>query len=175
MARGAPHFRTGTGLPVEHARAPEGGALCGSKRKWGVVTAQRPEDTNCKRCRAKLAKLAEQAEDCEADGCRYLLLVSPLMAYVRLPTARTLKPRWRDVLTQLSLVMKVHGLKRKDIYALEPSDAGMRTEEVSLHLSRLDSAFEGDHQILPAFHLYDWRAGEFVLARAGRSSVEKIR
>lgn len=49
MARG----RAGTqmsGLPREHARGPGGGALCGAKRRWGVLTTQRPEDTNCKKC-----------------------------------------------------------------------------------------------------------------------------
>lgn len=63
MARG----RAGTqmsNLPAEHARSPEGGALCGATRKWGALTVQKPEDTNCKKCLA----LLDQGTDCAWCG-----------------------------------------------------------------------------------------------------------
>lgn len=46
-------------LPVEHAQHKEGGALCGAKRKWGALTTHKPEDTNCKKCRAILVKATQ--------------------------------------------------------------------------------------------------------------------
>jgi len=55
-------------LPVEHARADAGGALCGAKRKHGVITSQRPEDTTCKRCRVALdVRLLADQQAAEED------------------------------------------------------------------------------------------------------------
>lgn len=48
--RGARHTGATERLPVEHAPGPMGGALCGARRKWGVLLAQSVEGVTCRTC-----------------------------------------------------------------------------------------------------------------------------
>jgi len=87
---------------------------------------------------------------------------SPMMIFrVPYPT-----PRWRDVLKAITPVMKAHGKLRKDFQVCDllpfPDDWNAEAEQFA---GRLDLAFERGSEILPAFHLYDWRRGKFVLVR----------
>lgn len=50
------------GLPLEHARKLGGGALCGARRRQGVLLAERP---TCRRCRRLLE--AERRADLERE------------------------------------------------------------------------------------------------------------
>lgn len=44
-----------SGLPLHHWRDPQTGkVLCGARRKWGVLTADKLEHVECKRCKKKL-------------------------------------------------------------------------------------------------------------------------
>lgn len=54
-----------SGLPVSHWRGPNGGALCGARRRWGVLIAAYHNEVECRRCRARL----EQAE-CPAGALK---------------------------------------------------------------------------------------------------------
>lgn len=52
-----------SGLPRLHARALNGKALCGARsRKLGTLFAQRHEETDCERCKAKLPPEATSEE-----------------------------------------------------------------------------------------------------------------
>jgi hypothetical protein len=77
--RGAPHYRgsKGSGLPKIHAPGPDGGALCGAKRRWGVLTTAghgcRPEETSCASCKSKLARLPRALESGPSRPRRYVV------------------------------------------------------------------------------------------------------
>jgi hypothetical protein len=98
------------------------------------------------------------------------------LVIVRIPWPR---PRWRDVLKALTVLMTTHGYRQKDIVAIEgmthyaPDDTPDKVfrwnekaaaADVALR-GRLAAAFDGDPSILPTFWLYDWDGREFVLAR----------
>jgi hypothetical protein len=89
---------------------------------------------------------------------------------VRVPTDR--EPAWRKILKALTVVMREHGLKRKDISGIEgvfpreEPESIFPEKDVSKERSRLDAAFNGGSRYA-SFWLYTWnRRGEkFVLAR----------
>ena len=77
-------------------------------------------------------------------------------------------PRWRDVLKAITPVMRSHGKFGKDFQVCELlhlPDGGEWDENDEHFSGRLDVAFKRGSEILPAFHLYDWRNGNFVLVR----------
>lgn len=77
-------------------------------------------------------------------------------------------PKFRLILKGLTAVMNVHGLKQKDIYAVEGMlpDSTVRWSDKDLEkLDRLKRAFARRRGFYPKFWLYDWRDGAFALAR----------
>jgi len=114
---------------------------------------------------------------------RYLSIISegPLMI-VRVPYTRRMRRDgtfsdrsampWRHVIRALTAVMRSHGRRLKDVYAVEamgPEDDTPKFKtEWEATQARLEAAFNGDRTILPAFWLYDWRNDAFVLVRAGK-------
>jgi len=94
----------------------------------------------------------------------YFAGLSPMMIFrVPYPT-----PRWRDILKAITPVMHDHGKRKKDfsVGELLPLPDGRDWNAEADHFAgRLDLAFTKGSEILPAFHLYDWRGGKFVLVR----------
>lgn len=79
-------------------------------------------------------------------------------------------PRWKDILKALTLVMSTHGFMQKDISSIEghlPRPDMPFNEDEMRFAERLDAAFRGDTEAIPAFWLYDWKDGEFVFVRKG--------
>jgi hypothetical protein len=88
---------------------------------------------------------------------------SPMMIF-RVPYPM---PRWRDILKAITPVMQAHGRRRKDFQPcdlLRLPDQGWDKNDDHF-AGRLDLAFSRGSEILPAFHLYDWRGGNFLLVR----------
>jgi hypothetical protein len=110
----------------------------------------------------------------------YMTVISegPLMI-VRAPYVRRLRRDgevsirsampWRDLLKALTFVMRSHGLRLKDVYAVEGMGPAAETPEFEarweVERARLDVAFCGGLTILPNFWLYEWKDGAFVLVR----------
>lgn len=83
-----------SGLPVEHARAPEGGPLCGAKpRKWGSLYAQYQDEVTCARCKKKLEEGAESSTRKRSNPASDPEIVGALVAH---RIDRPLKPRLRS-------------------------------------------------------------------------------
>ena len=102
-----------------------------------------------------------------SDQKHYLLVLShgPLMI-LRVPWPM---PRWRKILRATTGVMHVHGLRQKDVLALDgmvASDPALRDEKDRSFAARVDKGFDGDKNVVPRFWLYDWVGDEFKLARA---------
>jgi hypothetical protein len=96
----------------------------------------------------------------------YLIVVGdgPLMI-LRVPWPM---PRWSRILRASTAVMRSHGLRQKDIVALDglvayPAD---RTAEDRSLVARVDAGYAGAKDKMPDFWLYDWRRDAFKLVRA---------
>jgi hypothetical protein len=94
----------------------------------------------------------------------YLTVIShgPLMI-LRVPYPM---PHWRSILKAMTTVMHSHGLRQKDIVALEgmvsfPED---RPEGDNIVAARLDDAFAGGNGFAP-FMLYEWEGEAFKKVR----------
>ena len=79
-------------------------------------------------------------------------------------------PKWRAVVQAVTPVLRDHGLRRKDLNALDgltpfPDDKEAWTDEAKKFAERVDAGFAGAKDKVPAFWLYDWKDGEFVLVR----------
>ena len=97
----------------------------------------------------------------------YLLVVSPGPPMIfRVPWPM---PPWRSgVLRAATAVMRAHGLRQKDIHALEglvPYPAEREAKDLEL-VARADAAYEGAADRLAGFWLYDWKGDAFKLARS---------
>lgn len=123
----------------------------------------------------------------EASKHKYLTVISagPLVI-VRLPLPN---PPWRRLLAACTATMRQHGMKRKDITAIEhlamdDYEAHLRASQPKwarklpllpgdLHylqeneevLPKIRAAFEGDGEHFAKFWLYDWKDDGLVLAR----------
>lgn len=94
---------------------------------------------------------------------KYVNIVTPgPFIFARWPNP-TPKP-WRRVLSALTPVMQSHGLRQKDIVAIESVDPDYTPGEAAFQAT-LDAAFAGDPSRLMKFWLYDWVDGKFVLVR----------
>jgi hypothetical protein len=93
---------------------------------------------------------------------RYLHVLSggPLII-VRLPEV---EPRWRDILRATTGLMREHGLRQKDVSAIESVDAGSTEAEAADFRLRLEAAFAGGPGVAK-FWLYEWRESSFALVR----------
>lgn len=93
---------------------------------------------------------------------RYLHVLSggPLII-VRLPDS---EPRWRDILKACMGLMREHGLRGKDISAIESVDAGSTEAEAADFRKSLEAAFAGGREV-EKFWLYEWRESSFALVR----------
>jgi hypothetical protein len=80
---------------------------------------------------------------------------------------------WRHVLKAITVVMRSHGLKLKDVYAVEGMGPAAETPKFKVQWeterTRLEAAFGGDPSILPDFWLYEWSENGFKLIRSGVS------
>jgi hypothetical protein len=76
---------------------------------------------------------------------------------------------WRDVLKALTVVMRSHGLRLKDVHGLDGMGPAADTEKFKarweVERTRLEAAFGGDLSILPDFWLYEWSECGFKLVR----------
>lgn len=95
----------------------------------------------------------------------YMNVIGPVYAIVRVPFPM---PRWRDVLKAMTPVMHRFGYRQKDMWSLDgllpyPSDPWTRHDYE--FAERLACAYARDPACLPAFNLFDWRDGKFVLVR----------
>jgi hypothetical protein len=83
-------------------------------------------------------------------------------------------PVWRTVIKALTPLAHAQHLRAKDVYSVEgtvpwPRDRDARDRTF---VRRLDDAYRGwpgrdGKPMLPAFDLYDWIDGKFVLVRPG--------
>jgi hypothetical protein len=101
----------------------------------------------------------------------YLLVVAPgPLMILRVPWPM---PRWRSVLRATTAVMRAHGLRQKDVHALDglmgPPDE--RDEEDRAYATRIDAAYDGATGTVPKFLLYDWHGDAFKLARAATEAA----
>ena len=98
------------------------------------------------------------------ESDRYLNVIStgPLMI-LRLPEP---EPPWRQVLKAFGAVKREHKLRWKDVFGLERMRPGMD--------DLLARSFAGVAECLPAFRLYDWQGGRFVLVRAARTERDRM-
>lgn len=117
----------------------------------------------------------------------YKTLISPgPLIIVRLPLRgrpgkRRYPMRWRDIAKAAGDVMRAHGLRAKDLSAIDhivsaedwdpdpddfyaQRDAALIPEHRDTAI-RVDAAFDGDPERFRKFWLYDWRDGTFVLVR----------
>ena len=96
----------------------------------------------------------------------YMSITSPgPLMIVRVPWPM---PRWREIMRATTAVMRSHGLRQKDIWALDglvEANPKERTEESRQLATRLDRGYDGLGSVLPGFHLYDWQDGVFKLSR----------
>jgi hypothetical protein len=101
----------------------------------------------------------------------YLIVISPGPPMIlRVPWPM---PRWRSILRATTAVMRSHGLRQKDVYALEgvmpwPAD---RTDDDREIVARADAAYRGEGDKFQHFWLYDWRGDAFKLARRPTTGV----
>ena len=93
---------------------------------------------------------------------------------------------WHSILKALTPVMRSHGLRQKDMSAIEPlvyfheiplgctgdeirkgayTSLNKLNEEMAEFERRVKKAYEGDETCVPNFHLYDWQDGGFKLVR----------
>ena len=107
----------------------------------------------------------------------YMVVINPRpLIIIRTPYPL---PRWNTILKALTQVMRSHGYKQKDISEIEgltpyPGDTiEPWTPEHQKFIFRLEKAFSGDSDILSAFWLYDWKDGEFVLARRPKTTLSE--
>lgn len=85
--------------------------------------------------------------------------------------------KWTEIRSAVGAIMRDHGVRLKDISAIEnyshpddwdPNDLWLRPnmrEEAIRVRNRIAQAFAGDEMILPSFSLYDWIGGTFVIVR----------
>jgi len=93
----------------------------------------------------------------------YVNVVTPgTLIYLRMPKP-TPRP-WKRVLAALTPIMQSHGLRQKDIVAIEALDLDYTPGEAAF-AATLDAAFQGDPSRLRKFWLYDWVDGAFALVR----------
>jgi len=93
---------------------------------------------------------------------RYLhVLSSGPLIIVRLPEV---EPRWRDILKSCTGLMREHGLRQKDVSAIESVDAGSTEAEAADFRRRMEAAFSGGGGF-EKFWLYEWRGSGFALVR----------
>lgn len=104
-----------------------------------------------------------------------------------LPNQLVIVPRWRDMLRALTPVMRSHGKRLKDLYALDhlfhPDDVDGATDPSSPHKTpamidqalqtrtRLEQAYKGEETRYAAFLLYEWvpeGGGSFTLVQAAK-------
>jgi len=123
--------------------------------------------------------IIQQYLDVISDGP--LMIVR--MPYVRLErrdgtVSERPSMRWRDVLKAITVVMRSHGFKLKNVYAIErkgPAASSPKFEaEWEQERGRLEVAFDGDPTIFPDFWLYEWKNGAFALVRRGTQAVERV-
>lgn len=81
--------------------------------------------------------------------------------------------KWRHVLKSLTVVMRSHGRKLKDVYALDGMGPAAETESIKrrweVERIRLEAAFGGDASALPAFWLYELTEDGFRLVRSAQA------
>lgn len=101
--------------------------------------------------------------DAPAETVRYMNVLScgPLIV-VRTPWPQ---PKWKTILFALTKVMRSHGLRQKDISAVEGYDREYEEKHSPGFMACLDEVFAGSSSRLPAFYFYDWRDESFVLVR----------
>lgn len=118
----------------------------------------------------------------------YVLISRGPMVLVRLPLQgkpgrRKFTVRWREITKAAGALMREHGLLKKDLWSIEahvtadewdpdldnlyPSKVPLaeRLAEARSVACRTDAAFAGQPDVLPKFHLYEWKEGSFVLVR----------
>ncbi len=97
----------------------------------------------------------------------HVLSVGPLIV-VRVPWPM---PPWRKaILPAVTKLMQAHGLKLRDVSAIEgavarPDQTEKELENGAADRAKWDRAFDGDVTVFVGFKLYDWRDGAFVLVR----------
>jgi hypothetical protein len=100
-----------------------------------------------------------------AEKARYLSVISPgPLVIVRVPEPT---PAWRRcILRALTDVMRVHGLRQKDISRIDVlwSDEDVDTHDQADLRERLEDAFDGGVRFKD-FWLYDWKDNWFVCVR----------
>lgn len=119
----------------------------------------------------------------------YYLLISPgPLILARLPLhgkrgRRKFAVRWREIVKAAGAIMREHGLLKKQLWSIEahvtadewdpdPDDVypsklplAERLAKARAAAGQADAAFAGQLDVLPKFHLYEWREGAFVLVR----------
>ena len=83
--------------------------------------------------------------------------------------------RWRNVLKSIGSLMRSHGFRLKDVYAIELIAPAAETPQFEAewrerHI-KLDAAFGGDPTTHPDFWLYNWENGAFWLARPATTKM----
>lgn len=99
----------------------------------------------------------------------YMTVISPgPLMIVRVPLPM---PRWRAILRAMTVVMRAHGLRQKDIsefdgmVSIDPADRDPKDWDL---ITRVDAAYAGATDKFPRFWLYDWsgfKGGHFKLVR----------
>jgi hypothetical protein len=97
---------------------------------------------------------------------------SPFLAIFRVPWPM---PRWDEILKAITPVMQSRGFRRKDfqVTGILPFPQNRFAEEWTSENVRfadlLDRMYDEDEElrrtVLPAFDLYEWQGGRFVLRR----------
>jgi hypothetical protein len=83
-------------------------------------------------------------------------------------------PRWRSILRAMTTVMRSHGFRQKDIFALDGLVVSPDQDQTVVDrafAARLEAAYAGAMDKVPGFWLYDWRGDTFKLVRAATEAV----